>query len=145
MKRETSSKPIILDDEAEKASFAYLMSMLIVIIGIPLPIINVIGSIFFYIANRKKTYFVRFHAMQSMLLHIAVILVNSVGLFWSISVLTGHAAASNLYFSYIATAIICNIIEIVTALYAAIETRKKKDIKILFFGALSESILTKNN
>jgi uncharacterized membrane protein len=140
MENNTLSKPYIYDEEAEKASYAYLMSVLIVIVGLPMPIINVIGSVIFYFANRKKTYFIRFHALQSMLSQLSIVPVNSVGVGWTISVITGHSQVSNLYLSYIITIIGFNIIEFVSSLYAAIQTRKKSDVRFWFFGTLTEQI-----
>ncbi|MDP1993761.1 MAG: hypothetical protein Q8K40_00805, partial [Ignavibacteria bacterium] len=47
--------------EAEKASNSYLMSMVALIAGLPLPIINLIATVIFYVGNRKGSYFVRWH------------------------------------------------------------------------------------
>ncbi|MDR0864484.1 MAG: hypothetical protein LBO74_06080 [Candidatus Symbiothrix sp.] len=134
------SRPYIYEEEAEKASFAYLMSTIILIVGLPMPIINVIASVMFYVANRRKTYFVRFHCLQSMLSQLAVIPMNSVGVGWTISILTGHSQVSNLYISYIITIVGFNIVEFISSLYAAIQVRKKKDVRFWFFGPLSELI-----
>ena len=41
--------------EAEKASNSYLMSLIAIMVGFPLPIINLMATLFFYIANRKST------------------------------------------------------------------------------------------
>ena len=41
------------DHEAEKASNSYLMSLIAVIAGLPLPIINLIATVIFYLGNRK--------------------------------------------------------------------------------------------
>jgi uncharacterized membrane protein len=128
----------IYEEEAEQASYAYLMSVLIVIVGLPMPIINVIGSVVFYVANRRKTYFVRFHSLQSMLSQLSIVPINSIGVGWTISIITSHNELSNLYFAYIIMLIAVNITEFVSSLYAAIQTRKRKDVRFWFFGQLTE-------
>jgi uncharacterized membrane protein len=135
----------IYEEEAEKASFAYLMSTLIVIVGLPLPIINVIGSLVFYMSNRRQTYFVRFHSLQSMLSQIAVVPFNSIGLGWTIYLFTGQASVSNLYIAYILCIIILNIMEFISTLYAAVRTRKKLDIRFWIFGSLTELLCSKKD
>ena len=47
------------EHEAERASNSYLMSVVAVMAGLPLPIFNLIASIIFFFGNRKSTYFVR--------------------------------------------------------------------------------------
>jgi len=55
------------EHEAEKASNSYLMSLIALIAGMPLPIINLIASVIFFVGNRKGTYFVRWHCTQALL------------------------------------------------------------------------------
>ena len=50
-----------MEHEAEKASNSYLMSVIALMAGLPLPIINLIATAMFYIGNRKGPYFVRWH------------------------------------------------------------------------------------
>ncbi|MBY0486365.1 MAG: hypothetical protein K2P85_04130 [Flavobacteriaceae bacterium] len=40
------------DHESEKASNSYLMSLVALVAGLPLPIINLIATFFFFIANK---------------------------------------------------------------------------------------------
>jgi len=55
------------EHEAEKASNSYLMSLVALITGILLPIINLLATFIFYMGNRKGTYFVRWHCMHALL------------------------------------------------------------------------------
>ena len=41
------------EHETEKASNSYLMSLIAIIAGIPLPIINLIATLIFYLGNRN--------------------------------------------------------------------------------------------
>ncbi|MDR2086545.1 MAG: hypothetical protein LBP72_05160 [Dysgonamonadaceae bacterium] len=128
----------IYEEEAEKASYAYLMSTIIVIIGLPMPIINVIASVMFYVANRRKTYFIRFHCLQSMLSQLSVVPLNSIGVGWTISILTGYSQLSNLYIAYIITIFGFNVVEFIASLYAAVRVRKKVDVRFWIFGPMTE-------
>ena len=42
------------EHEAEKASNSYLMSLIAIIAGLPLPIVNLIATLVFFIGNRKE-------------------------------------------------------------------------------------------
>ena len=138
MIEETTPKPQICDEDAEKASFAYLMSTIVLIVGLPFPIINMIATIIFYIANRKKTYFVRFHCLQSMLSQIFVIAMNTVGIWWTVSVIFWSSQITDAYLAYMITIGGFNILEFIASLYAAIMTRKKQDVRFWFFGPIIE-------
>ncbi|MDR1682657.1 MAG: DUF4870 domain-containing protein [Candidatus Symbiothrix sp.] len=143
---ETAQKPYIYEEEAEQASFAYLMTTLIVIVGLPMPIINVIGSVFFYLANRKKaSYFVRFHSLQSMLSQLCVVPINAVGVSWTIAVIIGQAQISDYYVAYIITIVAFNILEFVSSVYAAVQVRKKADVRFWLFGPMTELIYKSEN
>ena len=53
------------ESELERASNSYLMSLVAVIGGLPLPILNLLASIFFYLGNRNSTPFVKWHCTQN--------------------------------------------------------------------------------
>jgi len=128
------------EHEAEKASNSYLMSMVAVVAGLPLPIVNVVASIIFYLSNRNGTYFVRWHATQSMLSQLGLGIFNSVSFWWTVSIVFGDENVSNKYFAYLFTIITFNLIELISTIYAAIETRKGKHVDFWFFGGLTNLI-----
>ncbi|MDR1897123.1 MAG: DUF4870 domain-containing protein [Prevotellaceae bacterium] len=144
MENNIYSKGYIHEAEAEKASSAYLMSTVILIVGLPMPIINVIATVMFYWANRRKTYFVRFHCMQSMLSQLSVIPINVIAIYWAVHIFFGSGQMTNLYISYLITVLIFNLLEFVASLYAATRTRKKIDVRFWFFGQLTERICKQN-
>ncbi|MDR1919761.1 MAG: DUF4870 domain-containing protein [Tannerellaceae bacterium] len=136
--------PPIREDEAEKASFAYLMSTIVLIVGLPMPIINMIATVIFYLANRRRSYFVRFHCLQSMLSQMLIVAMNSVGVWWTISILLDRKPLSNYYIAYIIIILVINIMEFVASLYAAVQTRKGIDVRFWFFGTLTEVVCRKD-
>jgi hypothetical protein len=128
------------DHEAEKASNSYLMSLVAVVAGLPFPIVNMLSTLFFYIANRKGTYFVRWHCLQALFSQLALLPVNSISFWWTLSIIFGDEEVSNNYIAYLATVLLFNIVEFSATIYAAIQTRKGKHIKFWFFGNITNLI-----
>jgi uncharacterized Tic20 family protein len=128
------------EHEAEKASNSYLMSLLAIIAGLPLPIINLIATFVFYLGNRKGSYFVRWHCTQALVSQLTVLLMNSVGFWWTISIIFSDEVISGRYISYILTILIFNIIDLIATIYTAIETRKGIHVKWWFYGDLTNLI-----
>ena len=67
----------IPEREKEDAMGAYLMMFAAVAIGLPLPIINLIASFIYYYINRKKSRFIHFHSLQSLLSQIPALHVRA--------------------------------------------------------------------
>ena len=128
------------EHEAEKASNSYLMSLIALIAGLPLPIINLIATFIFYLGNRKGTYFVRWHCTQALLSQLSLLFVNSYGFWWTISIIFSSETATNKYIAYIITAIIFNLTEFIATIYTAIYTRKGMHVQWWFYGNLTNLI-----
>jgi uncharacterized membrane protein len=128
------------DYESEKASNSYLMSLIAVIAGLPLPIVNLLATGFFWLSNRKGTFFVRWHCMQALLSQLLVLVMNSAGFYWTLSIIFGDNTISNTYIAYIITVVIFNIAEFCMTIYAAVNTRKGKHVYFWFFGPLTDQI-----
>lgn len=131
----------VTESEKERASNGYLMSVIAIIAGMPLPIINILATLFFYLANRKGTYFVRWHCMQALLSQLSVLCINSVGFWWTISVILQEKEPTNLYFAYIISAFLFNLTEFIATIYTAVQTRKGEHISWWFYGDLTETIV----
>jgi uncharacterized Tic20 family protein len=136
--KDFSYKPT--EHEAEKASNSYLMSLIALIAGLPLPIINLIATVVFYIGNRKGTFFVRWHCTQALVSQLSLIFINSAAFWWTISILFGPEPISNKYISYIMAAFIFNVVEFVATIYTAINTRKGIHVEWWFYGDLTNLI-----
>ena len=61
------------------ASNSYLMSVVTVIVGMPLPIINLITTLVFLFANKRRGYFVRWHCMQALMSQALLFFMNMAG------------------------------------------------------------------
>ncbi len=128
------------EHEAEKASSSYLMSLVAVVAGLPLPIINLIATFIFYMGNRKGTYFVRWHCTQALLSQLSMLFINSYGFWWTVSIVVSTETLSNNYISYMIAAVLFNLTEFIATIYSAIQTRKGIHVKWLFYGNLTDLI-----
>lgn len=140
----TDGSPYVsLEHENERASNIYLMSLAVVIVGLPLPIINFIATIMVYFSNRNSTYFVRWHSLQALFSQAFVAMMNSAGLYWTIQVIFYDASLTNNYVAYIITVLVFNLGEFVGTIYAAIQTRKGKHVEFFFFGTLTDALCSR--
>lgn len=128
------------EHEAEKASNSYLMSLIALIAGLPLPIVNLIATLIFYVGNRRGTYFVRWHCTQALLSQVSLLLINSFGFWWTISILISKESITSKYIAYMITIVIFNLIEFIATIYTAIQTRKGIHVEWWFYGNLSSLI-----
>ena len=140
MKQKNTFAYVTTEHENEKASNSYLMSLVAVIAGLPLPIINLLATLFFYLANRKSTFFVRWHCTQALLSQVVLLFANSYSFWWTVSIIFTDEKVSNQYFAYLFTVIIFNVLEIISTIYCAIQTRKGKHVKVFFFGNVTNLI-----
>ena len=128
------------EHEAETASNSYLMSLIAIIVGLPLPIINLIATLIFYVGNRKGSYFVRWHCTQALLSQLSMLFINSYGFWWTISIMFTNEIITTNYIAYMIVAFIFNIIEFITTIYTAIKTRKGIHVEWWFYGSLTSLI-----
>ena len=129
--------------EAEKASNSYLMSLVALIVGVPLPIVNLLATLLFYWGNRKSSYFVRWHCTQALLSQASLVVVNSIGFWWTIGIIFRDQQATNGYFAWIFCLLIFNLIEFIATVHAAIVTRKGQHVSWWLYGELTDMIVRK--
>lgn len=132
-----------MEHEAERASNSYVMSLIAVMAGLPLPIINLIATGIFFMGNRRGTYFVRWHCTQALLSQLSLLAINSVSFWWTISVFFQDGNMSNQYISYMITVFLFNLAELIATIYTAIETRKGHHISWWFYGDLTDMLCKK--
>jgi hypothetical protein len=132
------------DSELERASNSYLMSLVAVLGGLPLPIMNLLASVFFYLGNRKSTAFVKWHCTQALLAQLGMFFFNTVGFWWTISIVFDEGQFTNAYIAYMITIIGFNLVEFIFTLYLASQTRKGNHIEIYFFADITNLICKTN-
>ncbi|GAB1447229.1 hypothetical protein MASR2M44_02210 [Bacteroidota bacterium] len=129
------------DHERERASNSYLMSLIAIIGGVPLPIMNLIATLIFWFGNRKSTYFVRWHCTQALLSQLSMLMVNSTGFWWTVSIVFTEQEITNEYLAYLAFAFLFNVVEFVSTIILAIRTRKGIHSELWFFGNLTHDLV----
>lgn len=132
------------DSELERASNSYLMSLVAVIGGLPLPILNLLASIFFYLGNRKSTPFVKWHCTQNLLSQFGLFFLNSTGFWWTVSIIFYDEKATNGYFGYMITLLIFNLVEFISTIILASKTRKGIHAQLFLFSDITNILVKKD-
>lgn len=141
MKEISHLEHINRDHQSEKASNSYLMSMIAIMAGLPLPIFNLIATLIFYGANRKAAFFVRWHCTQALFSQIILLLFNAPAFIWFFSIIFRDSEFSNNFVAYIIVVFIINLVEFIATIYTAIETRKGRHIEWPIVGPLTNSVV----
>jgi uncharacterized Tic20 family protein len=126
--------------EAEKASNGYLMSLIALMAGMPLPIVNLVATMIFFLANRKAPYYVRWHCTQTLVSQLTLLISNSIGFSWTMAIIFGNTMLTNSYIGYVITILIFNIVEFSFTISAAIRTRKGQHVEWWFWGTVTNLI-----
>ena len=128
------------ESEAEKASNSYLMSLIAIVVGLPLPIVNLLATFIFYMGNRNSTPFVRWHCTQALFSQLSLVIINSIGIWWTVSIAFGSEVLSNDYIAYLILMFLFNFLEFIATIYTAIQTRKGFHVRWWFYGDISDSL-----
>ncbi len=123
--------------EREDAMGAYLMMFASIGAGLPLPIINLIAAIIYFFVNKKKSRFVHFHALQSLLSQLPTSLINAGGVFWAVRIFFFHWEFSDAFKGYLIMAVAANLIYFIFSIIAAVQARKGRMYYLIFFGRIS--------
>mgnify|MGYP001550328775 CR=1 FL=1 len=129
------------EHEEEKASNAYVMSLIAVMAGMPLPIINLIATLIFYLGNRRSTYFVRWHCTQALLSQSSLLIINSIGFWWAVQLIVRSEPVSNNFIAYLICVLAYNLGEFIFTIYSAVQTRKGKHVHWWFYGDLTDFLV----
>lgn len=131
-------------EEREKASRSYLVSMVAIMAGLPLPIFNLLATFIFFMANRKGAYFVRWHATQALLSQVMLLLINAPLLWWTLHIVfSSESGFTNEYFAYLILVLLINLIEFIATIATAIATQKGKHYAWWVLGDLTDEIQSK--
>lgn len=135
---------------------AYLMMFASLGIGLPLPIINLIAAIVYYFVNRKKSRFVHFHTLQSLISQLPTSILNAIGVFWTFSLLFKQSDVllveetsdlvelfPNMYVGYLIMVVVANLIYIIFSIIAASRAYKGRFYYMLFFGRIAYNYVYK--
>ncbi len=138
-------KAIIHPNEYERASNGYLMAIVAVIVGLPLPIINIIASVIYYLGNLKSSYFVRWHCIQAILAQMVMIPFNSVAVGWTISIMLDKKEVTIYYGIYLFAVILFNIIEFFGVIITASKVAKGNNVRWFLIANITDMLCSKKN
>ena len=165
-----NTHPTLQPYEYEAASNAYLMSLAAAVAGLPLPIINVIAAVIYFLARRKSSYAIRWHALQALLAQLVVMPFNSIAMGWTLSKVfralkledvfftgksgSGHMMglafepfedSSALFWAYLAFVLLLNIFEFIAVISTAIQVRKGINVRWFGIAAITDALCSKEN
>lgn len=133
--------------EKEDAMGSYLMMFAAFAVGLPLPIINMIAAFVYYVLNSKKSRFVKFHCLQSLLSQIPTTIMNAFLLYWTIRLfyfdvlndydLNTSFSENKMYIGYLIAVIIANLTYVIFSIVGAVYANKGRFYYFVFFGKLS--------
>lgn len=128
------------EDEKERASGCYIMSLVAVMIGLPMPIINLVATGLFYFLSRRGTYYVRWNTIQALISQVPLFVMNNILFWWTVRILFCFTELSSEYIAYFITVNLYNIYDFIETVRSAIITREGKVHKWYLYGALTDMI-----
>lgn len=160
--KEPAGETYIFPHEYEKASNSYLMAVVSIIAGFPLPIINLIAAIGYYLGQRKSTYFVRWHCIQSIIGQALVIPFNSIAFAWTLTIIFNHKYSNNyhsdevfiedffyntsaFYWLYIVFILFLNLIEFIAVIFTASRVRNGHNVRWPVIAGIADRLTSKEN
>ncbi len=135
----------IYQQDLEQASNSYLMAVISVMAGLPLPIINVVASFIFYLGYKRASYFVRWHCIQAIMAQAVMVPFNSIAFAWTIRLLVNNQSPDVYFAAYIFAILIFNIVEFLTVIITASMVRKGKNVRWFIIANIADAITSKEN
>ena len=126
---------------------AYLMMFASLATSLPLPVINLIAAVVYYYVNRKKSRFIHFNCLQSLLSQLPTTLVNWILLYWALQIFFFENYEINDYFyAYLGFSVLANLIYFVYSIVAAVRARKGVFMYFILFGPYAyQQVYSKKN
>lgn len=126
---------------------AYLMMFASLATSLPLPVINLIAAVVYYYVNRKKSRFIHFNCLQSLLSQLPTTLVNWILLYWALQIFFFENYEVNDYFyAYLGFSVLANLIYFVYSIVAAVRARKGVFMYFILFGPYAyQQVYSKKN
>ena len=116
-----------------------------VAVALPLPVINLVAAIIYYYVNRRKSRFIHYHSLQSLLSQLPTTLMSWGLLVWGVRIYLLDLNEPNDYFKgYLVATVIANLVYFTFSLVAAVKARKGRMYYFVFFGRVSyETVFSK--
>ncbi|HUI69835.1 MAG TPA: DUF4870 domain-containing protein [Spirochaetia bacterium] len=127
----------ITQRERDDAMGAYLMMFASLAVGLPIPLLNLVASVIYFFVNKKTSAFVAFHALQALLSHIPVVLLNAGVVAWIIANVATHSSSWGWFLWYLFFSILVNLTYVVWSIVALVHANKGRFFYMPFFGRIS--------
>lgn len=128
------------EDEKERASGCYIMSLVAVMIGLPMPIINLLATGIFFLMSRKGTFYVRWNCIQALISQVPLFIMNNILFWWSVRILFCFTDLSSAYIAYFITVNLYNVYDFAETVQSAVKTRKGITHKWYLYGTITDKI-----
>lgn len=134
----------IPEKEKQDAMGAYLMMFAGIAAGLPFPFLSLIASIIYFFIN-KKTRFVAFHSLQSLITQLPISIFNGFVVVWGIRLIFVYAQENSYkylhyYGIFVLFVILWNIIYIIYSLIACTYAYKGRFFYMILFGRIAYSV-----
>lgn len=133
------------ETEKESAVNGYLMSLAVFATTMPIPIINLIANIIYYIRRRKSTYITRWHSMNAFVSQLPLFCINSFTWYSIWQMLWDEWQLNNYLIAYYILAGILNIAEIVLSVICCIKIKQNKEVNWVIISPLCHFLCTKKS
>ncbi len=117
------------------------MSLIAVVMGLPMPIINLIATGIFYLFSRRGTFYVRWHATQAFISQVPLFVLNNILFWWTVRVLFMGHPLSSVYIAYFILVNIYNIVDFYATAVSAVKSRKGISYRWFMYGVLTDMIV----
>jgi hypothetical protein len=128
--------------EHEKASYAYLVSIVSFVVGLPLPIMNLIATVGYYLGIRKSSYFVRWHGVQAIITQLFILPFNSVAFWWFISLYISEDIPNATFWLYLLFVLMLNITELILSIITADRVRNGYHVRWWIYASITDALVS---
>jgi len=103
---------------------AYLMMFAAWGIGLPLPLLNLVAAVIYHFVNRRRSRFVAFHSLQSLLSQVPIAAGNAAILAWLVRNLVVSAGFNSEFFVALTFVVLCNVSYVVFSVVGLVHARR---------------------
>ena len=135
-----AKKPVAAD--CEKAANAYVLVLVLFIAILPLPMVGLIASAYYMLAQRKQSYFVRWNCLQALLAQVVCLPFQLVAVHWTVSILFFDSHLTLAWILYMGLVLLLNLAELMSFVFTAVKVSRGEPVKWFLIGFLSQKLCT---
>lgn len=124
--------------EKDDAMGAYLMMFGALGAGLPLPFVSTIAAVIYHVLNAKKSRFVGFHSLQSLVSESAVSILNAVVIIWALCIwLMKEVTLDRWFLTFAIFTLLWNLIYAVFSVIACIHAKNGRFYYFWIIGRIA--------